>query len=78
MTLEERRIWPPRPVSVYLDEAWHPAQLLAWRRFAAVSQFLVQLLTWRRGKAEVPPPTWVDAADVRPRQRARGDRGRTA
>ena len=67
MRIEERRIWPPRLVSVFHERAWRPAHLLAWRRYASAYEFLVQLVARRDRRSGRPAPEWVDSHQVRPR-----------
>jgi hypothetical protein len=64
--IEQRKIWPPRLVSVLIDAAWRPGHLLAWRRLPGAYQFLVERVVRRPGGER---PEWVDPARVRPRRR---------
>ena len=62
---EERRVWPPRLISVFDGLVWLPEQLHAWRRGNGSSRCLVS-----PAGAHDPaksPARWVDARLVRPR-----------
>jgi hypothetical protein len=67
MRFEERRIIPPRLVSVFWNRTWRPAHLLAWRRLPAAYRYLVQFVNRDRKKSGIPP-RWVDPRIVRPRR----------
>jgi hypothetical protein len=65
MTFEERPVRPPRRVFAFIDRAWRPAQLLAWRRWPKAIRFLVQLAP--KGKP-LPAARWIEPFRVRPRR----------
>jgi hypothetical protein len=62
---DQRRLCPPKLVSVYNGDAWVPEQLLGWRIVTGRCRCLVRPA--HTIGYDAIPARWVDAGAVRPR-----------
>lgn len=59
--MDEREVWPPRPIMVYDGDQWCPAQLLRWRTHPGLRQYLVQT----RAAEYEPSPELIGSTPAR-------------